>query len=138
MQTLTMRQIIKDVQELRRRKRFLQTRLEGLFLKAFKLADVNGDGGVSMDECVVLDKQIAQVTGNLGTFIDGDSRRMWREMDANGDGEVSEKEYTATQMKMVRATGLGTLGLGGRCCSQVRRTDNCPRGSSRRRRRWRW
>ena len=110
MQTLTMRQIIKDVQELRRRKRFLQTRLEGLFLKAFKLADVNGDGGVSMDECVVLDKQIAQVTGNLGTFIDGDSRRMWREMDANGDGEVSEKEYTATQMKMVPAASHEAVG----------------------------
>ena len=93
-----MRGVIKKVEELRRRRKFLKTRLEGLFLKAFKLCDVNSDGGVSMEECVVLDKQIAEVTGNLQTFIENDSRRLWKSMDVNGDGEVSAKEYVQYMM----------------------------------------
>jgi Ca2+-binding EF-hand superfamily protein len=93
-----MRRVIKQVEELRRRRKFLATRLEGLFLKAFNLCDVNNDGGVSMEECVVLDKQIAEVTGNLHTFIENDSRRLWKSMDANGDGEVSAKEYVQHMM----------------------------------------
>jgi Ca2+-binding EF-hand superfamily protein len=54
----TMRRVIKQVEELRRRKKYLQVRLEQIFLKAFKLCDVNNDGGVSMEECIVLDKQV--------------------------------------------------------------------------------
>lgn len=53
-----MRRVIKQVEELRRRKKYLQVRLEQIFLKAFKLCDVNNDGGVSMEECIVLDKQV--------------------------------------------------------------------------------
>jgi Ca2+-binding EF-hand superfamily protein len=54
----TMRRVIKQVEELRRRKKYLQVRLEQIFLKAFKLCDVNNDGDVSMEECIVLDKQV--------------------------------------------------------------------------------
>ena len=93
-----MRRVIKEVEELRRRRKFLATRLEGLCLKAFKLCDVNDDGSVSMEECIVLDKQIAEVKGNLHTFIENDSRRLWKSMDANGDGEVSAKEYVQHMM----------------------------------------
>ena len=93
-----MRGVTKQVEELRRRRKFLATRLEGLFLKAFKLCDVNDDGSVSMEECIVLDKQIAEVTGNLDIFIENESRRLWKSMDANGDGEVSAEEYVQHMM----------------------------------------
>ena len=57
----TMRRVIKQVEELRRRKKYLQVRLEQIFLKAFKLCDVNNDGDVSMEECIVLDKQVREI-----------------------------------------------------------------------------
>ena len=96
-----MQRVIKQVEELRRRKKHLHVRLEGLFLKAYKLCDVNNDGGVSMEECIVLDKQLAEVTGTLHLFIENESRRLWRSMDANGDGEVGEKEYVQHMMGTV-------------------------------------
>lgn len=96
-----MQRVIKQVEELRRRKKHLHARLEGLFLKAYKLCDVNNDGGVSMEECIVLDKQMAEVTGTLHLFIENEARRLWRSMDANGDGEVGEKEYVQHMMRTI-------------------------------------
>ena len=45
-----------------------------------------------MEECVVLDKQMAEVNGKLEEFIEGDSRRAWRAMDANGKTKRDARE----------------------------------------------
>jgi hypothetical protein len=60
----TYKQLVKakaGVEELRRRKRCLHTRLEQIFRNAFRLADADGDRSLSLREVLALDEQLCAV-----------------------------------------------------------------------------
>ena len=82
-----------------KRPNLAKTKLKKAFQAMYRLTDIDGDGDVSMDECVELDSQVAEVTGQ--EFDPVATRRAWEEMDVDGDGEVSVHEYVTMQMKHV-------------------------------------
>jgi hypothetical protein len=82
-----------------RRPNLAKTKLKQLFQAMFRLTDADGDGNVDVEECIVLDKQVAEVT--YQQFDEAGTRAAWKAMDVNGDGEVSVHEYIEMQLQNV-------------------------------------
>ena len=99
--TTRMQGLVKDVASLRDRKKHAKILLCDAYRKAYGLCDANGDGDVSLEECVVLDKQMAEVEGRLEKWTEADARRAFRAMDANGNGGVSQAEFVRAKLKLV-------------------------------------
>jgi Ca2+-binding EF-hand superfamily protein len=60
------------------------------FQEILKAADKNGDGKLSMDECVAISKDKKKVEKDC---------KYW---DANGDGTITQDEYVQQAKKMMR------------------------------------
>ena len=54
---------------------------------------------VDRQECVVLDRLIARVSGQ--DFDPSTTTKVWKAMDADGDGDVTRDEYVGAQMAHV-------------------------------------
>lgn len=85
-----------------KRPNLAKTKLKQLFQMMFRLTDADGDGNVDVDECIVLDQQVAEVTGQQ--FDEAATRAAWKGMDIDGDGEVSIHEYVEMQMRNIVST----------------------------------
>ena len=88
---------VRAMEAARIRQEEYHAKLLDLFAFAFDICDTGGDGEVSMQECILLDRQIAQVLGE--PFDEEKCQHAWRDMDANNDGTVSHDEYIAFQMR---------------------------------------
>ena len=94
---------VRAMEDVRERQEEYHQKLLDLFSFAFEICDTGGDGEVSMEECVLLDSQIAQVVAT--EFDEEDCADTWRDMDATGDGTVSRDEYVSFQMRNFGPTG---------------------------------
>ena len=81
-----------------KRPNLAKTKLKQLFQTMFRLTDVDGDEDVSIEECITLDQQVAEVTGQA--FDEAATRSAWSSMDVDGDGGVSVHEYVSTPVNM--------------------------------------
>lgn len=82
-----------------RRPNLAKTKLKQLFQAMYRLTDADGDGTVDVSECIVLDQQVAEVTGQQ--FDEAATRAAWGAMDVNSDGDVSVHEYVEMQMQHI-------------------------------------
>jgi hypothetical protein len=79
----------------------LKTKLKRALQEAYALCDADGDGEVSIAECVELGAQMAEASG--GTFDAKEARQRFHAMDRNDDGTVSVHEYVEFSMRDVKA-----------------------------------
>eukprot|EP01049_Picozoa_sp_SAG25_P001185 SAG25_NODE_47_length_18954_cov_11.266295_10_plen_239_part_00 len=98
------RRAVASVRRLRERKKHQRARLSELLSKAHRLCDINGDGGVSLDECLLLESQLAELRGD--PFDVGSAKRHFRRLDTNGDGGVSVKEYVDVKLRALPDTAV--------------------------------
>ena len=88
---------VREMELTRTRQEEFRGKLLSLFASAFEICDTGGDGEVSMQECILLDSQIAHILGE--PFNEENCQHSWREMDTNNDGTVSRDEYVSFQMR---------------------------------------
>ena len=90
-----------------RRPNLAKTKLKQLFQAMFRLTDADGDGTVDVKECIVLDQQVAEVTGQQ--FDEAATRAAWEAMDVNSDGDVSIHEYVDMQMQNIVSPNMAPV-----------------------------
>ena len=116
-----------------RRPNLAKTKLKQLFQAMFRLTDLDGDGNVDVEECIVLDRQVAEVTGQK--FDEAGTRAAWNAMDINGDGEVSVHEYVEVQLQNIVSACLTFAPVfrsthrqpSPSCCRHLKTTRKCAR-----------